>query len=308
MGKYIVRRLLQMIPVIIGATFIIFMMVFALPGDPTAALCGDRGCSPARIAAFNAQYNLGDPWWLQYIKYLGQIVRGDLGETFAGVDIREELGRRFPITTKLAVMAILVETVVGIVAGIFAGIRKGKFLDNLVLVSTLFVIAVPIFVIGSTSSFLFGVKFPIFPIVVGGDPSYFDLLLPALVLGSTSLAYVARLTRTNLVENLRADYVRTATAKGLTRQRAIGVHAMRNSMIPVVTFIGADFGALLGGALVTETIFAVPGVGNFLGRSIRLKDSAAVVGTVVVLVLVYLVMNLLVDLLYGVLDPRISND
>jgi oligopeptide transport system permease protein len=307
-GKYVIRRLLQMIPVIIGSTFLIFAMVFALPGDPLAGKCGERPCPPATVAKFTEQYNLDDPLLIQYAKYMGGIVQGDLGTSFNQVPVAEELERRYPITAKLALMAIGIETLIGIAAGVLAGIRKGKFIDNLVLVSTLFVISIPIFVFGVVAQILFGVRWGLFPVAVGGDPSLYDLLLPAFVLGSISVAYVARLTRTNLVENLRADYVRTAIAKGLTRRRAMGVHALRNSLIPVVTYIGADFGALLGGAIVTERIFNVPGVGGFIFRSVNIKDGFGVVGTVTVLVIVYLLVNLLVDLLYGVLDPRISHD
>lgn len=308
MTKFIVRRLLQMLPVALIAMFLIYWMVFALPGDPTANKCGDKPCTPEFVAAFRKEHNLDDPLWLQYVKYLGGVVKGDFGTTFQGLDVAEELVKRFRVTAKLAVIALLFEFVVGVIAGVLAGIRKGGFVDNLVLVSTLLVIAIPSFVLGSVSQTVFGVKLGIFPVTVSSQATWFELLLPGLVLGSLSLAYVARLTRTSLVENLRADYVRTATAKGLTRGRTIGVHTLRNSLIPVVTFAGADFGALLGGAIVTEAIFNIPGVGGFIAYSINTRDGVAVVGSVTVLVLVYLLMNLLVDLLYGVLDPRISHD
>ncbi len=309
MGTYIIRRLLQMIPVILGATFLIFAMVFALPGDPLAGKCGERPCPPAYAAAFREKYNLNDPLPVQYGKYLANLARGDLGETSSGIKVTEQLKIRYPITAKLAVMAILFETFFGIIAGVLTGIKKGGFLDNLVLVSTIAVISIPTFVIGSVSQYFLGVKLGLFPVTVTSlNPSVYELALPAMVLGSISLAYVTRLTRTNLTENLRADYVRTAVAKGLTRRRAIGLHAMRNSLIPVVTFIGFDFGALLGGAIVTERIFNIPGIGGYIYNSIRARDGASVVGAVTVLVIVYLFVNLLVDLLYGLLDPRISHD
>ncbi|MEO5608894.1 MAG: ABC transporter permease [Ornithinibacter sp.] len=309
MGTYIVRRLLQMIPVILGATFLIFAMVFALPGDPLAGKCGERPCPPAYAAAFEEKYNLNDPLFVQYGKYVVNIAQGDFGETFNGISVGDQLKNRYPVTARLALMAILIETVIGILAGVLTGIRKGGFLDNLVLVSTLVVIAIPVFVIGGLSQYFLGVKLGIFPVTVtSSDPSYYELLLPAIVLGSISVAYVTRLTRTNRVENLRADYVRTAVAKGLTKRRAVGLHALRNSLIPVVTFIGFDFGGLLGGAIVTESIFNIPGIGGYIFRSIRSRDGASVVGAVTVLVIVYLFVNLLVDLLYGLLDPRISHD
>jgi oligopeptide transport system permease protein len=306
--KYILRRLIQMIPVLLGATFIIFVMVYALPGDPTIGLCGERPCPPAFVAEFRAKHGLNDPFLLRYVTYMGNLVQGDLGTNFRDIAVIDELKLRYPTTAKLAGMAILFETVIGIIAGVLAGIRKGKFIDNLVLVSTLFVISIPVFVIGVGLQYSVALRFIPELATVGSDVTYTKLLLPAFVLGSASIAYVARLTRTNLVENLRADYLRTATAKGLTRPRTLGVHALRNSLIPVVTFIGADFGGLLGGAIVTERIFNIQGIGGFLFTGIRNRDPVSVVGTVTVLVLVFLIMNLLVDLLYGVLDPRISHD
>ena len=309
MGTYVIRRLLQMIPVILGATFLIFTMVFALPGDPLAGKCGDRPCPEAYAAAFREKYNLNDPLPIQYGKYLGNLAQGDFGETTNGIKVLDELKERYPVTAKLALMALLFEAVIGIFVGVLTGIRRGGFLDNLILISTLVVISIPVFVIGGLSQYFLGVQLGIFPVTVTtSDPSFYELLLPAMVLGSISLAFVSRLTRTSLIENLRSDYVRTATAKGLTRRRAIGLHALRNSMIPVITFIGYDFGALLGGAIVTEAIFNIPGIGGYLFRSIRARDGASVVGTVTVLVIVYLFVNLLVDLLYGLLDPRISHD
>jgi len=308
-STYIIRRLLQMIPVILGATFLIFAMVFALPGDPLAGKCGERPCPPAYAAAFEEKYNLNDPLIIQYGKYVGQLAQGDFGETFNGISVAEQLKIRYPVTAKLALMAIAFEAVIGLVAGVFTGLRKGGFLDNLVLVSTLVVISIPIFVIGGLAQYFLGVKLGLFPVTVTSiNPSFYELLLPAMVLGALSVAYVTRLTRTNLVENLRADYVRTAVAKGLTQRRAVGIHALRNSLIPVVTFIGFDFGALLGGAIVTESIFNIPGIGGYIFRSIRSRDGASVVGAVTVLVIVYLFVNLFVDLLYGLLDPRISHD
>lgn len=309
MGKYIVRRFLQMIPVIILSTFLIYAMVFAMPGDPTAGKCGERPCPPAYIAAFEAKYHLNDPLPVQYGYYAANVLQGDLGENQYGRSVAEELTERFAVTGKLALMALVIEGVIGILAGVLAGLRKGGFIDNLVLVSTLFVISVPIFVTGFAARYFLGLKWEIFPALASGkDPSFYALLMPAFVLASTSLAYIARLMRTNIAENIKSDYVRTAKAKGLTPRRIVGVHTLRNSMIPVVTFMGYDFGALLGGAIVTEGIFDVNGVGGYIFRGIGNRDGIAVVGAVTALVIVYLLMNLLVDLLYGALDPRISND
>jgi len=306
MGKYVLRRLLQMIPVIIGVTFIIYAAVFAL-GDPTVGRCGERACPPGYIAAFREEYNLDEPLVVQYLLYMGNVLQGDLGTNFFGNKVSDELLARWPTTLKLGVMALAIEAVIGIIAGVLAGIRRGKFIDNLVTVSTLFLISIPIFVIGGLAQLIFGVRLGIFP-VTATQGTIFQLIMPAFVLASASVAYIARLMRANLAENLRADYVRTAKAKGLTNARTVGVHTLRNSLIPVVTYIGIDVGTLMGGAVVTERIFNVNGIGNFLFRSIGQKDGTSVVGTVVCLVLIYLLVNLLVDVLYGFLDPRISHD
>jgi oligopeptide transport system permease protein len=305
-GKYVVRRLLQMIPVIIGVTFIIYTAVFAL-GDPTVGRCGERACPPGYIAAFRKEYNLDEPLVVQYLLYMGNLVQGDLGTNFFGNKVSEELLTRWPTTLKLGLMALAIEAVIGIVAGVLAGIRRGKFIDNLVTVSTLFLISIPIFVIGGLAQLIFGVRLGILP-VTATQGTLVQLIMPAFVLASASVAYIARLMRANLAENLRADYVRTAKAKGLTNARTVGVHTLRNSLIPVVTYIGIDIGALMGGAVVTERIFNINGIGNFLFRSIGQKDGTSVVGTVVCLVLIYLIVNLVVDVLYGFLDPRISHD
>ena len=306
MGKYIVRRLLQMIPVIIGVTFMIYVAVFAL-GDPTVGRCGERPCPEGYIAKFRADYNLDKPLIVQYLLYMGNLVQGDLGTNFFGNQVIDELAARWPTTLRLGIMAVVIESVIGVTAGVLAGIRRGKFIDNLVTVSTLFLISIPIFVIGSFAQLIFGVRLGWFPVTATQGTTY-QLILPAFVLASASVAYIARLMRANLGENLRADYVRTAKAKGLSNRRTIGVHTLRNSLIPVITFIGIDIGALMGGAIVTERIFNINGIGNFLYRSIGQKDGTSVVGTIVCLVLIYLLVNLIVDILYGFLDPRISHD
>ncbi|MGI8459099.1 MAG: ABC transporter permease [Propionibacteriaceae bacterium] len=306
MAAYIVRRLLQMIPVVVGATFMIFVMVFSL-GDPTGGRCGERPCPPAYIAKFRADNYLDHPLLAQYGHYAWRLLHGDLGTSFTGFSITTELFLRWPTTLKLALIAVIFETAVGIAAGILAGINRGKFLDNLVTVSSLVVISIPVFVIGGLAQLVFGLRLGWFP-VTATRGTWGQLLMPGLVLGALSVAYIARLMRATLAENLRADYVRTAKAKGLTPTRTVGVHTLRNSLIPVITFIGYDVGALMGGAVVTERIFNINGVGGFLFRGITLKDGSIVVGTITCLVLVYLLVNLIVDVLYGVLDPRISHD
>ena len=304
MGRYLARRLLQFIPVFGGATLLIFIMVWAIPGDPIAALAGDRFLPDSVREQIRDRYNLDDPLIVQYGKYMGGVFQGDFGEDFRGRPVTDLLGQRLPVTLRLALLAFGFEVVIGVIAGILAGVRKGGFLDNLVLVSTLVVIAIPIFVLGFLAQLVMGVRLGWFP-VSGIQRGLVSYLLPAVVLGSVSLAYIARLTRTSLAENLRADYVRTATAKGLTRRRVVGVHTFRNSMIPVVTFLAIDLGALMGGAIITETIFNIPGIGRAVFEGVQRQEGTVVVGIVTFLVVVYMMANLLVDLLYAVLDPRI---
>ncbi|MPV36940.1 ABC transporter permease [Georgenia subflava] len=305
MLRYIGRRVLQVIPVFLGATLLIYFMVFFMPGDPVAALGGERGLPEAVQEQIRERYNLDEPFFVQYLLYLQGILTLDFGITFSGREVIDVIKEAFPVTIRLAVMALIFEAVFGVVAGLVAGLRKGGFFDATVLVVSLLVIAVPTFVIGFVLQYFVGVELGWLPATVGREGSFYDLLMPAVVLGAVSFAYVLRLTRTSVAENLTADYVRTATAKGLSRGRVINVHVLRNSLIPVVTFLGADLGSLMGGAIVTEGIFNINGVGGTLYRAILQGESATVVSLTTVLVLVYIVANLLVDLLYAALDPRI---
>ncbi len=304
MGRYLTRRVLQFIPVFLGATLLIFIMVWVVPGDPIRALAGDRAMPESVRQALTEQYNLDKPLWQQYLLYIGGVFQGDFGTDFRGRPVADLMAQRIPITARLALLAFGFEVIIGIAAGIVAGVRKGNYLDNLILTSTLVVIAIPIFVLGFLAQLMLGVQFPIFP-VAGIREGWFSYLLPALVLGSISLAYIARLTRAALVENLRADYVRTATSKGLSRLRVVGVHTLRNSMIPVVTFLAIDLGGLMGGAIITETIFNIPGIGRAVFEGVQRQEGTVVVGIVTFLVFIYLISNLIVDILYAVLDPRI---
>ncbi|MBF6229463.1 ABC transporter permease [Nocardia abscessus] len=305
MAWYVGRRLLQMIPVFLGATLLIYALVFVVPGDPIHALAGDKPMTPAVEAQLRARYHLDEPFIVQYLLYLKGIVTLDFGTAFSGRPVRDELARAFPITIKLAFMAVLIESVFGVLFGLIAGLRKGKPFDSAMLVVSLMVIAVPVFVVGFLAQYLLGVKWGIAPVTVSGKATVGELLVPAFVLGSLSFAYVLRLTRNSVAENMSADYVRTATAKGLGRPRVVTVHILRNSMIPVVTFVGADLGALMGGAIVTEGIFNIPGVGGTLYQAIIRGEPPTVVSFVTVLIVIFLLTNLIVDLLYAALDPRI---
>ncbi|KOU41952.1 ABC transporter permease [Streptomyces sp. WM6373] len=304
MGRYVIRRLLQMIPVFIGSTFLIFFMVYAL-GDPVAALFGDKAPDPATAARIRKDLYLDQPLWKQYLHYMGQIFQGDFGTAFNGQSVTELMASAFPVTLRLTLVAIFFEVVIGITLGVISGLRRGRTVDTSVLVLTLVVISVPTFVTGYLLQFLFGVQWGWVRPTVSPDAPLGELILPGIVLALVSLAYVTRLSRTSIAENVKADYVRTATAKGLPRRRVVTRHLLRNSLIPVVTFIGTDIGALMGGAIVTERIFNIHGVGYQLYQGILRNNSPTVVGFVTILVIVFLLANLLVDLLYAVLDPRI---
>jgi oligopeptide transport system permease protein len=304
MGRYVLRRLLQMIPVFIGTTFLIFYMVYSL-GDPIAALFQGKAVDPAVANQLRHSLWLDRPLWEQYLHYMAGIFQGNFGTSFNGTPVTTLMFSAFPTTLKLTTVAFLFEMIVGIVLGVASGMRRGGFTDTFVLLFTLFIISIPIFVIGFVVQYLLGVKWHIInPSVAYGAP-WSQLIVPGLVLASTSLAYVARLTRTTVAENARADYVRTAVAKGLPQHRVVIHHLLRNSLIPVVTFLGTDLGALMGGALITENIFNIQGVGYNLYQGIQQQNTDTVVGFVTILVIIYLVANLLVDLLYAVLDPRI---
>jgi oligopeptide transport system permease protein len=307
MGRYVARRLLLTIPVLLGASFLIFAMVYALPGDPIRALAGDRPLAPAVVAQLREDFNLNDPFLVQYFKYIGDLLQGDFGTDFNQRPVIDTIARTLPVTVKLTIVAVFFEIVIGITAGVLAGIRRNSFFDNLVLVSTTIIVSIPILVLAFVAQYVLAFKFGLFPIA-GTNDGLYSYILPGLVLASGSLAYVARLTRTSLAENLNADYVRTARAKGLPRRTVIVRHSLRNSLIPVVTFIGADIGALLGGAIVTESVFNLPGIGREVFDSVRAQEGAVVVGIVTLMVFFFIFFNLVVDVLYAVLDPRIRYD
>ncbi len=302
---YIGRRLLQLIPVFFGATLLIYLMVFAMPGDPIAALYGDRPPAPEVIEQIRQQYNLDKPVIVQYVLWLGGLFTGDLGTTYSGRPVAEELARAFPITARLAVLALLFESVVGIAVGLVAGLRKGKVFDTAALVISLLLISIPTFVIGFVLQYLLGIKWGITRTTVSPEAPWGELIVPAIVLASVSFANILRLTRASVAENMGADFVRTATAKGLKRGRVIRVHILRNSLIPVVTYLGTDLGSLMVGAVVTEGIFNIAGVGGTVYQAVVKGEGPTVVAFVAVMVIIFMLANLLVDLLYAVLDPRI---
>jgi ABC-type dipeptide/oligopeptide/nickel transport system permease component len=250
------------------------------------------------------RYDLNDPLLVRYAKFIGRAFTGDFGTTFSGREVREIIVERFPVTVRLAATAFLFQAAIGIGAGMLAAIRRRSVIGGIVMMSTLAVIAIPSFVLAFVAQIVFGVRLGILP-VAGIRDGWQSYVLPAAVLGSTSLAYLARLARTSLIDNLNADYVRTAIGKGLPRRRVIVVHAMRNSLIPVVTLLGIELGSLLGGSIIIEGIFNVPGIGQALFDAVQLREGPTVAAIGTIMVAVYIVSNLAVDLVYAWLDPRI---
>ena len=331
MGRYVARRLIQFIPTIVGTLFLLHLLsivTIQVVGDPVRALFGENAPPREVILQLQARYGLDDPCLQQtgnpclglFFDRMGQYAQGDFGVDFRQQPVLDQFLHRMPITARMAIIALVFETVVGIILGMLAGLRKDKFIDNFVRVTTVLLIAFPVFVFGSLALLFIGLKFGLFlrnsewapewlgqMFQIGYNPDYpwLSLTLPGLVLGAFSLAAIARLTRTSLIENLRSDYVRTAKAKGLTTRRTIGIHTLRNSLIPVVTYIGIDVGLLLGGSIVTEGIFNVPGVGLLTFTAIERNDTPIIIGVVTILAMAYLIANLLVDILYAALDPRI---
>jgi oligopeptide transport system permease protein len=305
MFGYIVRRVLQALPVFLGTTLLIYFMVFAMPGDPIVALFGDKGVNPAVAAQLRAQYHLDQPFIIQYLIYIGGVFQGDFGTSFSGQPVGNILAQTFPVTIRLAILALLFEMVFGIGIGLIAGLRKGKLFDASALAMSLIFISLPIFVIAFVAQFFIAIKLGWARPTVSGNAEWGELILPAIVLATVSIAYIIRLTRSSVIETSGQDFVRTAYGKGLTRSRVVRVHILRNSLIPVVTFLAVDFGVLLVGATVTEGIFNVPGVGRTLYQAIIRGEGPTVVSFVTVMVLIYLVVNLITDLLYAALDPRI---
>lgn len=305
MTAYIIRRLLQAIPVFLGATFLIFSMVFLLPGDPILALFGDKTPTDAQYMALQARYHLDQPFWSRYFIYLGDLFQGDLGTTFRGQSVNDILARTFPTTLRLALLAIVIQLVFGVTVGLIAGLRKNSVFDHVSMLISLVLISLPVFVLAFIAQYFLGIQLELFRPTVSRGAPWSDLLLPAIVLAALNFAYVVRLTRASVIETRQNDFVRMAFGKGLPTSRVIPVHVLRNSLIPVTTNLAADFGILIVGATVTEGIFNVPGVGNELFGAINRHDAPEIVSIVTVLVIIYVLVNLFIDLLYGVLDPRI---
>ncbi|HHJ98719.1 MAG TPA: ABC transporter permease [Actinobacteria bacterium] len=316
MLKYVVRRIFQMIPVFLGVTLILFVLRIPglLPGDPIQLIVGEKPLTPALRAQIEEKNHLNEPVHIQYAYYVSGIAQGDLGESYQkGRPVTDILFDKFPNTFRLALAGIIVEIVIGISAGIISAIRQYSFWDVLVTLSTSILVSVPVFWLGLLLQMFFGIRLKewtggavFLPISgMGNPPDFVHLVLPAITLASVSTAYVARIMRSQMLEAMGQDYIRTAMAKGLTERAVVFKHALKNALIPVVTYIGIDLGVLMSGAILTETVFSWPGVGREIYLAVMQRDWPVVMGGVIVIVLIVMFINLLVDISYALLDPRI---
>jgi dipeptide transport system permease protein len=334
MFRFVVARLSVLVPTFLGVTIVAFLLIRLVPGDPLELLVGERGLSPERHQVLMEQFGFDKPLWRQYLTFLGELFHGDLGQSLVTRQpVLEEFLKLFPATVELSLCALLIATLLGLPAGILAGVNRGTVFDHTLMGISLTGYSMPIFWWALLLIILFSgilAWTPVsgridllyfFPAVTGfmlidsalsGQPGAFTsaarhLILPSIVLATVPMAVIARQTRSAMLEVLNEDYVRTARAKGLPPWRVIGLHALRNALIPVVTVIGLQVGLLFSGAILTETIFAWPGVGKWLVDSISRRDYPSVQGGVILIATMVMIVNLLVDLMYGLINPRIRH-
>lgn len=303
---YLLRRLLLTVPVLLGVTFIIFAMVRLIPGDPAQVIAGEQATRET-VEAVRKGLGLDQPIAVQYVRFLRDLLHGDMGTSTRSLrPVNRELADRFPHTIELTLAAMLVASLIGIGAGIIAATRQNRWPDTLSMLLALGGVSMPVFWLGLMLILLFSVKLGWLPPV--GRGTWAQLVLPAITLGAASAAILARMTRSSLLESLRQEFITTARAKGLAEPLVIGKHALKNALIPVVTVMGLQFGTLLSGAVLTETVFAWPGIGRLIVEAILARDYPVVQGAVLLTALTFVFVNLVVDLLYSVLDPRIRYD
>jgi len=303
MSAYLARRLLLTIPILLGASTLVFLLLHLVPGDPAVSMLGE-GASPDEVMALRDRLGLNAPLGEQYVRFLGSAVQGDLGQSFRyATPVTSEILSRVPATLTLALASMVVAVGTALPLGILAAVWRGGAIDLGGMGAALVGVSVPNFWLGPLLALVFAVELGWFP--VSGSGSLAHLVLPSLTLGTGLAAILARMTRTSVIEELRELYVQAARARGVSPARAVLVHAFRNSLIPVVTLIGLQFGAVLTGAIITETIFAWPGVGRLLIQAIEFRDYPLVQGCILFIAVVYTGMNLLTDVVYAVLDPRV---
>jgi ABC-type dipeptide/oligopeptide/nickel transport system permease component len=304
MLRYVQLRLLTAIPTIVGLSILVFLMVHLLPGDAVDVMLTQQGATAEQLKQLKAQLGLDDPLWEQYGRFARDALHGDLGRSlFSHQPVIDQILEQFPATIQLTLAGMALALVFGIPLGMLAAVKQNSWLDSVSMAISLVGVAMPSFWLGLLLIYLFGMKLPLFP--VAGTLGWKSLVLPAITLGFHSTGIIARLTRSSMLEVLRNEYVTTARAKGLGERAVLVRHTLRNAILPVVTVIGLQFGYLLGGAVIIETVFARQGVGRLVVQAIQQRDGPLVQGTVLFLAVIFVSANLVVDLSYAALDPRI---
>ncbi|MGL4676532.1 MAG: ABC transporter permease [Brevinema sp.] len=310
MGKYIFKRMLMLVPVVLGISFVVFSIMSLTPGDPAQLILGESASTEA-LSTKREELGLNDPFIIQYLRYVRGIVLGDFGRSYTtNVPVAQEIMSRFPNTLVLTVCAVILAIIISIPVGVFTAVRQYSLWDSGIMLLTLIGVSMPVFWLGLMLILQFSLNLNWLPAV--GQPSWSlngikALVLPTLSLGVGTSAIITRMTRSSMLDVIRQDYIRTARAKGVAEFYVISKHALKNALIPVLTVIGIQFGSLLGGAILTESVFSWPGVGRLLVEAIRQKDTPRVMGVVIFLAIVFSIVNLIVDILYAYVDPRIKS-
>lgn len=310
MSKYILKRLLMLIPVLLGVTFIVFFILALTPGDPAAMILGDQASAEA-LELKREELGLNDPIIVRYVDYMANLLQGDLGVSYKNsISVWDQVWDKFPNTAILAIAGILVALVIGIPTGIISAKKQYTAVDNISMVVALIGVAMPNFWFGLLMVILFSLTLGWLPSQGMGEgfiPLMKSLILPALTLGTGSAAMITRMTRSSMLEVIRQDYISTARAKGVSEKIITNKHMLKNALIPIVTAVGLQFGTLLGGAMLTETVFSWPGLGRLMVESIKSKDIPMVLGSVIFLAVMFSIVNLCVDIIYAFIDPRIKS-
>jgi peptide/nickel transport system permease protein len=300
---FIVRRVLLLVPILFGVSIVTFLMVHLVPGDPIQIMFG-HSASGANLAQLRHEYGLDDPLPVQYLRFLRDMVQGNMGTSIhSGRPVSSEIGDRFPATLELTAAAMVMAILLGVSVGVLAAGSRSRQLDGLLMLGATFGISLPSFFVGLLLIYFFALQLGWFPVLSADD--FQGLILPAVTLALPAASVLARVTRSGLVEVLSQDYIRTARAKGLTWPRVVGYHATRNGLIVVLTIVGLQFGSLIAGSVIVETVFARPGLGSLVVNAIQARDYPVIQGTVLVFATFYVIINLVVDILYGLVNPRI---
>lgn len=306
MYKYVLKRLLMMIPVLLGVTFIVFSLMFLAPADPAKIILGESA-KPEAVEALREEMGLNDPFIVQFGNYVGKLVtQFDFGKSYVtNRPVMTEILERFPYTALLAVLGSLIAVAIGLVCGVIAATKQYSIFDNVATALSLVGVSMPSFWQGLMQIILFSVILGWLPASGSYGPKYW--IMPAITLGTVSAASIMRTTRSSMLEVIRQDYIRTARAKGQSERIVIMKHALKNALIPVITVIGIQFGNLLGGSVLIESVFAIPGIGKYMIDAIKSRDMPVVMGSVLFLAVLFSFVNLLVDILYSYIDPRIKS-